>query len=885
MTERAVEAYNPDQPRVPAGSPEGGEWTTDGGAAPFSLDMTENDYGAIAGHTEKLTDHTGGEATLSKARYAKGMIAVRINDGGGMKSRAERIMDGLGARYSHRENAYILSPAKAERFVNLYRQGFDGSSFAGSLLPPGATTGVISGQRRSEVFGAYSFDKPAYAYFQGDNIATWSANKGALQRAIDKKGLRGGHILKVIKDKKWDALIMREADDVDADPSDDGVREVDGAVLTEARRAGKFEVIAIRAGTSKNGNHYSDATLRESVPLFDKVRVFVKSDAEHTTGGGKDFNKLIGRLTEPRFVEGAAPDRGEIRATLELIEPEGPIGTKLAEAYGRGMSHLFGLSIDATAKTATVLREGKKVRVATKFVKVSSVDLIVEPGAGGGLVRVVEAADDLTETTEHDDMKLRERMFEAIKKAAPAKAQAIDINTIGDDELELAYREAVAQPAPAPAAGGNQVDIEARISEAVQVASARAYGTAQLAALQKVLPAKTRERLMREFAANARLTEAAVDEAIKAAREELAQVTESGRVVLPGDVQVEDRTLKMQDMLDAFFDPKHKNHRDVRSFKECYIEITGDRFVTGRLENADRSRMTEAIASTTFGEALGDSITRRMVAEYNAAAYPDIRQVANVVPVMDFRTQRRPRIGGYGDLAAVAEAANYAAVTSPTDEESTYAATKRGGLESISLEAIKNDDVGAIRRVPVKLGRAARRTLCKFVFDFFRTNPTVYDAVAFFHASHNNLFTTALDAAQLSAHRLAMLKQTEISSADRLGIAPRYLLVPPDLQETAVNLFNRNTNNDKTFQQTWNMVVIAVWYWTDVNDWCAVADPNDIPTIEIGFLDGNEEPELFVQDTPSVGSMFTSDQITYKIRHVYGGAVTDFRGATKAVVP
>jgi hypothetical protein len=81
------------------------------------------------------------------------------------------------------------------------------------------------------------------------------------------------------------------------------------------------------------------------------------------------------------------------------------------------------------------------------------------------------------------------------------------------------------------------------------------------------------------------------------------------------------------------------------------------------------------------------------------------------------------------------------------------------------------------------------------------------------------------------------------------------------------------------------MVVIAVWYWTDVNDWCAVADPNDIPTIEIGFMDGNEEPELFVQDMPSVGSMFTSDQITYKIRHVYGGAVTDFRGATKAVVP
>jgi len=39
-----------------------------------------------------------------------------------------------------------------------------------------------------------------------------------------------------------------------------------------------------------------------------------------------------------------------------------------------------------------------------------------------------------------------------------------------------------------------------------------------------------------------------------------------------------------------------------------------------------------------------------------------------------------------------------------------------------------------------------------------------------------------------------------------------------------------------------------------------------------------------VQDNPTVGSLFASDKITYKIRHIYGGAVTDFRGLYKAVV-
>jgi hypothetical protein len=62
------------------------------------------------------------------------------------------------------------------------------------------------------------------------------------------------------------------------------------------------------------------------------------------------------------------------------------------------------------------------------------------------------------------------------------------------------------------------------------------------------------------------------------------------------------------------------------------------------------------------------------------------------------------------------------------------------------------------------------------------------------------------------------------------------------------------------------------------------ADPLDVPTMEVGFLDGNEEPELFVQDSPTVGSMFNDDTLTWKIRHIYGGNLTDFRGVYKGVV-
>ena len=664
----------------------------------------------------------------------------------------------------------------------------------------------------------------------------------------------------------------------------------------DGKSTGKFEVIAIRAGTSLNGNHYSDAALREAVPLFVGARVFVKGDEEHTTGKGKDFRNLIGRLSAPRFVEGKTADTGEVRATLELIEPDGAIGTKLAEAYARGMSDLFGLSIDAVGKTATVMREGKRVRVATKFTKVNSVDLIVEPGAGGGLVRMVEAAD--PETLEHDDMKLRERLFEAIKKAAPAKAQTIDIEKITDDELEAAYREAVGTPAAAPtqapAAGLTAAEIDQRITEAAAVASARGYARAQIEGSK--LPVKTRERLMRQFDADQKLSSETVDAALKEAREEIAPLVESGHVNVPGmDVSVGDRSAQIQDMLDAFFDPKHKNHRAVRSFRECYVEITGDRGVTGMLRECDTRRMAEslgvfreAITSSTFVNALGDSITRRMQAVYAGETnLQDWRKVATVVPVNDFRTQERVRIGGYGNLPAVAQGAAYAALTSPSDEKATYAVSKRGGTETMTIEAIANDDVGAIRRIPTELALAAANTLYEFVFDFYRTNPVIYDTLALYVAGHNNLFVAALDAAQFAAHRVAMAKQPRAGSTKRLGLTPRTILVPWELQETAFNLFVRNQNNDKTFVQSINPEVIVPAYWTDANDWVTVADPQKLPVLEIGFLNGREDPELFSQDMPNVGSLFSNDQITWKIRHIYSGnvLVDGFKATTKAVVP
>lgn len=629
--------------------------------------------------------------------------------------------------------------------------------------------------------------------------------------------------------------------------------------------ADRYRVCVIKAGRSKNGNYYPDTVLREAAAMFDGCHVFVKGDREHLAHGGKDFRNLIGALSDPVFVEGSGADSGQIQAVMSLIVGAAdPTAVRLREAVAQGLNHLFGLSIDAQAKA----RSSRGVRVATEFTHINSVDLIVSPGAGGGVISFVEAEDDPKEKLIMD----RDELIALIKDKAPSLLDGKDLAALTDDELKALLEEALKlAETPSDTAITEAVESRLRLRELV--------GNSKL-------PAKSKERLLAEFSRGGRFTEAAVVSRIKEEGDYLSSLgLGGGRVMGLGTFSItESQGEKHEQMLDAFFDRTHKDHKHARSFKECYVAITGDRLVTGKVRNA--VRFTEALDSTSFGEVLGDSITRRMIAEYNSATDLDIWKLLTGDPVQvnDFRTQERTRFGGYGDLPIVAEKGDYTALTSPRDEKAEYGVRKRGGTETITLEMIKNDDVGAIARLPNRLARAAKRTLAKFVLDFIRSNAVIYDGKALFHADHNNLGTAALTTGAFAAARLAMTKQAEAGSNEALGIGPKYLWVPADLEETAADLFRRNTNLDETFVQSLKPTIVPVWYWSDATDWAATASPLDIPTIELGFLDGNEEPELFIQDSPTTGSMFSNDQLTYKIRHIYGATVLDYRGMYKAVV-
>ena len=640
--------------------------------------------------------------------------------------------------------------------------------------------------------------------------------------------------------------------------------------------ASRYLVRVIRSGISRNGVDYPAAVLREAAPLFDRTRVFAKNDDDHIKGErkAKDFRNLVGRLVEPRFVESAAGG-GEIQAVLEVLE-SADVAAKLREAVSRDMTDMFGLSIDAAGRE----KKRGKAREATSIARVDSVDLIISPGAGGQVIRFAEAHQ------EPDTM--RQQMLAKIR-ARNAK-RADELTDASDEDVLTAYREACVEDAPPtqPSSAVSLADVDARLRMIETRANAR------VTIAESRLPAPLQTRLQTRFAEAETFTAEDVIAAVAAERQLLTQLREADGAHVRGLGQVEageDRADKVNRMFDDFWD----RAKPTFSFREAYIEVTGDRHVTGLIQNCNLQRMreavgearfAEAVSAGTFGDLMGDSITRSVIREYGALeAYGDWRWLVDVVPVNDFRTQERPRMGGYGNLPGVAESGPYNPLTTPGDEKATYAITKRGGTETITLEAIANDDVGTIRRIPLAMATAAGRTLYEFVYDFLALNPTIYDGLALFVAGHNNLGTAALDAASFAAARLAFKKQQELSSNKRLGITLRHLVVPAELEEKAYDLFVRGSNNDETFVQSRKPRVHVVDYCTDVNNWFATADNAQVPLIELGFYGGKEDPEIFIQDQPTQGSLFSNDQIKYKIRHIYSGAVRDYRGLYGSIVP
>ena len=424
------------------------------------------------------------------------------------------------------------------------------------------------------------------------------------------------------------------------------------------------------------------------------------------------------------------------------------------------------------------------------------------------------------------------------------------------------------------------------------------------------LPAATRARLSAELYP----TSGDLEMAIAVERAYLAELIVDQVVQLPGAAPRGPRLSGMHDSLDRLNLALEALIAGVRppegiqplsGIREAYHMLSGDYEMSG-LYHPERVMFANT-NSSTMAALVANALNKRLVSEFQQ--YP--QWWAPFVSVEDFNTLQDVRwitLGGVGELPTVAEGAAYTELTWD-DKTETASFVKKGGYLGITLEAIDKDDVGRIRAAPRALAQAAWLTLSKAISAIFTSNsgvgPAMSDSLALFHSSHGNLGSTALSSSAYSAARLAMRKQTELNSGERLGAltAPKFLLVPPDLEITALQALA--SENDYTYalsnapaapvnplaegdtfnarMQSARNRVIVVDLWTDANDWAAVADPHMYPTIGLGFRYGRT-PEIFSIASPTAGLMFTNDTMPIKARFFFAVGPTDWKGLYKANV-
>ena len=292
-------------------------------------------------------------------------------------------------------------------------------------------------------------------------------------------------------------------------------------------------------------------------------------------------------------------------------------------------------------------------------------------------------------------------------------------------------------------------------------------------------------------------------------------------------------------------------------------------------------RAYEAVTSSSMSSMVKNTVNLLLAADYSKRTewWAPIVKTESVETI---DTATLVRLYGLSTLDIVAEGGPYTELDW-ADEEETATFVKKGNYVGVTLETFLQDKLGKIKTLPNRLANSWFNTKSALAAAVFTTNtltgPDLADTGALFNSTaigstggHVNLLTVALSFTSYAAARVAMMKQTDqpLGVGAKLLIQPRYLLVPVDLEATAIQIRNsemlpNSANNDvNPFFQKFDVIVVPEW--TDTADWALVADPAVYPAIFDINVRGRVTPELFTSDSETEGGMFTNDTLRYKVR-------------------
>lgn len=596
---------------------------------------------------------------------------------------------------------------------------------------------------------------------------------------------------------------------------------LDATLVPGAAR--EVEVTLIRPGLSLNGWLWTQEVLAEAAPLFEGATALM----DHAPPGQHpSVRQAVGAYHSVH----ATPDG--LKARLAFL-PSATDAWRLARdcvlARQRGRpAPNVGISADVTVESRPVRYGGRPARLVERIAAVHSADIVLHPSAGGSLDRIAEAYDAARLELHRGDAQEPQKGANEMETTNELPNQQAEFHSGDAHSGEAVSRPTGLEPAKPLAArewtgAAPTVAMGLSPDDAVRAACYRAFG----------IPPEHWEPELR--AAESRLS--------------------NGRVW------------------------------PFLGLRDLYVHITGDYAIAGRFW----ARAQEAAMLTTdLPNLLADTLNKKLQVEYNH--YPqDWRKWCSSVSIPSLSDQDSVQLDDLSALPEVAEGAPY--TTAELDEfKASYTPHKYGELITITREMILRDDLRGLARIPGKLAQAAALRLNDMVYGLVEDNTTIYDGLALFlgttaRGAAGNLASGPLDSASL-ADALSKLRRVRGgANASPIVFRKVWLVVPPALELTAAQLCGSAyagggqeppATGYNFFRQSGLDYIVAPW--NDSQDkWWIVGDPADCAGLEIGFVQGVDSPQLFIQDDPRVGSVFTHDQISYKVRFEFGAGIVNWR--------
>jgi hypothetical protein len=255
-----------------------------------------------------------------------------------------------------------------------------------------------------------------------------------------------------------------------------------------------------------------------------------------------------------------------------------------------------------------------------------------------------------------------------------------------------------------------------------------------------------------------------------------------------------------------------------------------------------RPIMQAAWATHSIAGILSSTVNKFLLAGFNGVE-SSWRSISSVRSVNDFKTMTSYRLNGgmkFEKVANGGELKNAAA----SDESRTISADTYGIMTSVTRTDLINDDLGALTAVPQRIGRGGALALN----DAFWTE---------FQAGHGSWYTSGRGNLESTAGALSLANLKKLATKFRklkdpdgnpVAVDPRILLVPADLEIAAAEIMGSallvggSSAGPNVNVLAGRYQVVSTSYLTSAEDYYLVANPADLPAMEVAFLNGVQSP-------------------------------------------